>query len=53
MFTILSFTFFRLKKLYRHNREELGQTGQGLVDREMVHEIEAGTNLANVWGKHT
>ncbi|KDR81305.1 hypothetical protein GALMADRAFT_222736 [Galerina marginata CBS 339.88] len=40
-----------LKKLYRDNRNELGQTGQGLVDSETTHEIEAGTHLANVWDR--
>ncbi|KAF8152329.1 hypothetical protein B0H34DRAFT_821284 [Crassisporium funariophilum] len=39
----------RLKKLYCDNCKELGQTGQGLVDSEMTHEVKAGTPLANVW----
>lgn len=41
----------RLKKLYRDFREELGQTGHGLVENDMVDEIQEGTPLANVWGK--
>lgn len=48
----LSYCLYRLKKLYHDNREELGQTGHGLVDSELTHEIEAGSHLANVWGKY-
>ncbi|KAF8801586.1 hypothetical protein BYT27DRAFT_7261923 [Phlegmacium glaucopus] len=42
-------TLQNVKKLYREYCEELGQTGQGLVENDMVDEIQAGTPLANVW----
>jgi len=38
-----------LKKIYREYREQLGETGQGLVENDREDEITAGTTLGNLW----
>ncbi|KAJ7886853.1 hypothetical protein B0H14DRAFT_2563161 [Mycena olivaceomarginata] len=39
-----------LKKGYRDQREKLGATGAGLLDANREGEIEASTDLENIWG---
>ncbi|KAF8159924.1 hypothetical protein B0H34DRAFT_674202 [Crassisporium funariophilum] len=40
-----------LKKAYCKHREELGQTGQGLVENDQADKIEAKSPLANIWDR--
>jgi hypothetical protein len=42
--------YYSLKKGYRDQREKLGATGTGLLDADREGEIEAGTDLENIWG---
>ncbi|KAF8224432.1 hypothetical protein L208DRAFT_1381086 [Tricholoma matsutake] len=41
---------YKLKKAYCEHHEELGATGQGLVESGCQDEITAGSKLANIWG---
>ncbi|KAF8816583.1 hypothetical protein BYT27DRAFT_7237875 [Phlegmacium glaucopus] len=38
-----------LKKIYQEQQEELGSTGQGLIDQDREDEIVPGSKLANKW----